>query len=330
MPTLVGTIPENLATTDVYTLELADLPVALTGRRPLFEELIYDIDGGFTEAWANRSSVSGTGPYTFLLGRRAFGLDALQLYAYEASGGGGGGVEYGGDLALAEGEAQVVGIRSRPVSDSTPSPGDVLTFDGSQWAGAAGGGAGDVVGPASSVTGRIATFNGTTGKLIADGGQTITQVIAAASIPTFAGYQGRCTGALTQSALSWTGFIGTVGGTYTDVIQVGVTRSGSTFTVAAAGYYRFKAAFVCFGQNQFIAYRLRSAGVTLAQKTTFSSATTPISAPQILDVVVQCTAGQAIDLQYVTSGVTYASTTPFNMDGEAMVTGDVTWMRVGV
>lgn len=37
---------------------------------------------------------------------------------------------------------------------------------------------GDVVGPASAVTGDIATYNGTTGKLIQDGGKTITTVAA--------------------------------------------------------------------------------------------------------------------------------------------------------
>lgn len=41
-----------------------------------------------------------------------------------------------------------------------------------------GGGAGDVVGPASAVTARIATFDGVTGKLIQDGGKTIADVIA--------------------------------------------------------------------------------------------------------------------------------------------------------
>jgi hypothetical protein len=44
-----------------------------------------------------------------------------------------------------------------------------------------GGGSGDVVGPASAVDDRIATFDGTTGLLIQDGGQTIAQVIAAAT-----------------------------------------------------------------------------------------------------------------------------------------------------
>lgn len=43
-------------------------------------------------------------------------------------------------------------------------------------------GAGDVVGPASAVTSRIAAFDGTTGKLLKDGGKTIAEV-EAASIP---------------------------------------------------------------------------------------------------------------------------------------------------
>lgn len=44
-----------------------------------------------------------------------------------------------------------------------------------------GGGSGDVVGPASALADRIATFNGTTGKLIKDGGKTIAEVESAAS-----------------------------------------------------------------------------------------------------------------------------------------------------
>lgn len=38
------------------------------------------------------------------------------------------------------------------------------------------GGTGDVVGPASAVDGNIATYDGTTGKLIEDGGATIAEV----------------------------------------------------------------------------------------------------------------------------------------------------------
>ena len=42
--------------------------------------------------------------------------------------------------------------------------------------GGGGGGSGDVVGPASSVTNRIAVFDGSTGKIIKDGGQTISDL----------------------------------------------------------------------------------------------------------------------------------------------------------
>lgn len=44
--------------------------------------------------------------------------------------------------------------------------------------GAGGGGTGDVSGPATSAADRIATFDGTTGKLIKDGGKTIAEVVA--------------------------------------------------------------------------------------------------------------------------------------------------------
>lgn len=50
--------------------------------------------------------------------------------------------------------------------------------------GPGGGGSGDVVGPASAVANRIATFNGTTGKLIADGGIVITNAVIATSTVT--------------------------------------------------------------------------------------------------------------------------------------------------
>jgi hypothetical protein len=49
-----------------------------------------------------------------------------------------------------------------------------------------GGASGDVVGPASAVADRIATYNGTTGKLIKDGGFTIAELATLAN-PTFTG-----------------------------------------------------------------------------------------------------------------------------------------------
>lgn len=51
-------------------------------------------------------------------------------------------------------------------------------WDGTAWedVSSGGGGTGDVVGPASAVDDRVATFDGTTGKLIQDSGYTVPQL----------------------------------------------------------------------------------------------------------------------------------------------------------
>lgn len=55
--------------------------------------------------------------------------------------------------------------------------GDDYRLDSGAWtAVSGGGGSGDVVGPASSIDDRIATFDGATGKLLQDGGKTIAEV----------------------------------------------------------------------------------------------------------------------------------------------------------
>lgn len=67
-----------------------------------------------------------------------------------------------------------------PTTDG--ASGDVLTTDGSKVLSfqPAGGGSGDVVGPASAVDDNIATFDGITGKLIQDGGSKITDLLSKA------------------------------------------------------------------------------------------------------------------------------------------------------
>jgi len=58
---------------------------------------------------------------------------------------------------------------------------------------------GAVIGPASSVAGRIATFSGTSGKIIQDSGYTIDQSLATTSSPTFAGLTISGTGVFTNA-----------------------------------------------------------------------------------------------------------------------------------
>jgi len=101
------------------------------------------------------------------------------------------------------------------VASGTPSSSTFLRGDGS-WATPAG----DVTGPASSVTARIATFNGTTGKVIQDSGTLISGLAASTHTHgniTNAGAIGT-TASLpiitTTSGLLTTGSFGTTAGTF--------------------------------------------------------------------------------------------------------------------
>lgn len=56
--------------------------------------------------------------------------------------------------------------------------------------GAPGAGTGDVVGPASSVSGRVATFSGTSGKIIGDSGYSVSDLALASQRDSTGGYAG--------------------------------------------------------------------------------------------------------------------------------------------
>ncbi|CAB4178072.1 hypothetical protein UFOVP1015_34 [uncultured Caudovirales phage] len=86
----------------------------------------------------------------------------------------------GGDATIDNAaRVSVVAIQGRSVQDAAPSDGDTLVWvaaNSRYEPQAGGGGTGDVVGPASAVDNNIATFDGTTGKLIQDGGTTIADI----------------------------------------------------------------------------------------------------------------------------------------------------------
>lgn len=91
--TSLGSIPENLSITDVYTTATVNpLPAMLVGRRALYDELIWDAEGGFATAWQAKSSLvdAGDGYFYFKLQRQAFSAAGLALFVNgEATGGGG-------------------------------------------------------------------------------------------------------------------------------------------------------------------------------------------------------------------------------------------------
>ena len=79
-------------------------------------------------------------------------------------------------------------------ASGSPSISTFLRGDGA-WVTVSG--SGDVVGPASSTAGRVATFNGTTGKLIQDGGVLLSNLVSgpasstAGRVATFNGTTGK-------------------------------------------------------------------------------------------------------------------------------------------
>lgn len=67
--------------------------------------------------------------------------------------------------------------------------GNIMTSNGTDWTSASpGAGTGDVTGPASAVDERVAVFDGITGKIIKDGGVTISELGGGVSAETVIAY----------------------------------------------------------------------------------------------------------------------------------------------
>lgn len=116
----------------IYTIEIYDGNPVLTTRLPIGTEgQILVVESGLP-VWSNVSGVSGTDSH-----------DAYYLQGV-------------------------------PVSGSMPSTNDYLKYNGSVWipgsAPTGTGGSGDVVGPGSATDGHLVLFDGSSGKLIKDGG----------------------------------------------------------------------------------------------------------------------------------------------------------------
>lgn len=77
-------------------------------------------------------------------------------------------------------------------------------------------------------------------------------------------YTGTITGETRLSSITWESALNTfITGSWVDGFQVGITRSGNTWTVAAPGVYQWWSFCNLIGDATHYAWRLRRAGVTL-------------------------------------------------------------------
>jgi hypothetical protein len=120
---------------------------------------------------------------------------------------------------------------------TTPTNTQVLSYNGTNWVNVnAGSGSGDVVGPASAVDSGVALFDGTTGKLIKDGG-----VLGTAAFTATGDYATAAQGALADTALQSFTETDPVVGAITGIVKadgagvISAAVSGTDYATGAQG-----------------------------------------------------------------------------------------------
>lgn len=299
----VGQIPEGFSTTDVYELHLAELPGALVGRRALYTELIWDAEGGFQQEWLDGSSVEGNPDegYTFVLKRRAFSAAGLSLFTVGFASGGGGG--------------DATSIQGIDVVATPPTDGQILEYDVGtntiEWVDPPSGGgtlAGDVTGPSSTNTvGAIQGFDvdmtgAVDGQVLQLVGGVWKPVTPSGGSFTPALYSGHDDANGGFSSGTWTSI---VTGGWVDMAQVNITRSGTNFTLANAGYYFLAADFTVYTTGIFYGYRVMVNGVMVATREVYIAAgTANTMGPSNLQIGFVATAGAVVTVEASASGGT--------------------------
>jgi len=155
--------------TDVYTL----IPPTATGgiSDAPSDSLTYGRNNGaWVDAWASPILTGNPTAPTPAASDNDTSI-ATTAFVTAAVAAGGGGILPATATPLVESGAGAVGVSLKYAREDHVHP-----------AAAGGGGSGDVVGPASAVADRIATFNGTTGKIIKDGGALIADLATVAAI----------------------------------------------------------------------------------------------------------------------------------------------------
>jgi len=126
---------------------------------------------------------------------------------------------------------------------------------------------------------------------------------------------------------TWTPFTGAlIDAPFVDSVQTNITRSGSNFTFLQSGYYRFTADFNAYGSDAYVSLRLSGTNNTNVPLSRTTYRTNPSDqSPLLLDGIFQANANDVYQLQYVTSGTTYAWTGSNPLPGGAgnMRTGEI-------
>lgn len=165
------------------------------------------------------------------------------------------------------------------------------------------------------------------------GAVTISSTVTGSTSTPAIAYYGYCTGSLTWSSTSWTDFR-SVPGNFTDTLQTGIIRSGSTFTVSDAGTYFFRSDFNYYIYGAFLAFRVSGSNGTLIQQTVYAGTNTPISGDGgDLTGIFTLSAGESFKLQYIFKNISGGSTAWNPSDpisGENMRTGVISIHRIGV
>lgn len=153
----------------------------------------------------------------------------------------------------------------------------------------------------------------------------VVQIINAGGF-TPARYSGHATAGVSWTSTTWSGVANAA--TLVDAEQMGITRSGSTWTFAEGGEYVIHFASKAFRTvSAEIGIRARKSGVTVGGPSLSSTESASRMTLARLHKCLSLSAGDVVSLEYaVTSG--FASAAAATIDGDAGHTVDIEIYRV--
>lgn len=179
--------------------------------------------------------------------------------------------------------------------------------------------------------GGISMATNSLGQITVTAAPGITILATGVAGTSQASYYGYTTGSVWWKGTgSWTPFTAsfTAAEGFSDIISAGIFRTGSTFYITNGGLYYFHANFNAYGSDAYISMRLSGSRGTVLSKTTYR--TNPSDQNQVvLEGIFTAPMGDVFNLEYVTSGTTFAWTGSNPMPGgETMRTGEVSMFLI--